>query len=97
MKELIEKLCQDRVFYHFYQISQIPHGSGNEKALSDFIFGWAKNLGLETEQDQWNNVFIRKQASPGYESAPTVMLQAHIDMVCEKADWHEHDFTKLSC
>ena len=40
MKELIEKLCQDRVFYHFYQISQIPHGSGNEKALSDFIFGW---------------------------------------------------------
>ena len=36
MNELIAQLCQDRVFYHFYQISQIPHGSGNEKALSDF-------------------------------------------------------------
>ena len=57
MNELITQLCQDRVFYHFYQISQIPHGSGNEKALSDFIVTWAKELGLEVKQDKLHNVF----------------------------------------
>ena len=92
MKELIEQLCQDRVFYHFYQISQIPHGSGNEKALSDFILGWAKDQGLDAEQDQWNNVLIRKAASAGYENAPAVMFQAHLDMVCEKAEGVDHNF-----
>lgn len=94
MKERIAQLCYNRVFHHFHQICQIPHGSGNEKALSDYIYKWAQESGFETEQDQWDNVFIRKPATPGYESAPTVMLQAHIDMVCEKADWYEHDFTK---
>jgi len=94
MKERIAQLCNNRVFHHFHQISQIPHGSGNEKALSDYLLNWAVSLGLEAEQDQWNNVFIRKKATPGYESAPVVMLQAHIDMVCEKAEWSDHDFYK---
>ena len=52
METKIAQLCQDRVFYHFYQISQIPHGSGNEKALSDYVLNWAKSLGLEAEQDE---------------------------------------------
>ena len=91
-----EQLCQDRVFTHFYQICQIPHGSGNEKALSDHIYSWALQLGLEAKQDSWNNVFIRKKASPGFENAPGVMLQAHLDMVCEKADGIAHDFAKDS-
>ena len=94
MNEMISKLCQDRVFYHFYQVCQIPHGSGNEKALSDCLLNWAVNLGLDAEQDRLNNVLIRKQATAGYENAPCVMLQAHIDMVCEKAEGIEHDFTK---
>ena len=92
MNELITQLCQDRVFYHFYQISQIPHGSGNEKALSDFIVTWAKELGLEVKQDKVDNVLIRKPATQGYENAPCVMLQAHLDMVCEKAEGVEHNF-----
>ena len=92
MDHIIETLCQDRVFYHFRQISRIPHGSGNEKALSDFILNWAKSLGLEAEQDALNNVLIRKDATEGYENAPTVMLQAHLDMVCEKDDGVEHNF-----
>lgn len=87
-----EALLEDRVFFHFYQICQIPHGSGNEKALSDYILRWARELGLETVQDGADNVLIRKPASPGYENAPVVMLQAHMDMVCEKAEGVEHDF-----
>jgi len=78
-----EELLNERVFYHFHQICQIPHPSGGEKALSDFILKWALDLGLEARQDPVNNVFIRKPASPGYEAAPAVMLQAHLDMVCE--------------
>jgi len=90
----VEALLKDRVFYHFYQLSQIPHGSGNEKAISDYVLNWARNLGLEAIQDSSMNVLIRKPASAGYESAPVVMLQAHLDMVCEKAEDVEHDFAK---
>lgn len=89
-----EELLKERVFYHFYQICQIPHPSGGEKALSDFILEWALSLGLEARQDAVNNVFIRKPAAPGYENAPAVMLQAHIDMVCEKNEQSSHDFSK---
>ena len=92
METTIAQLCQDRVFHHFYQISQIPHGTGNEKALSDYVLNWAKDLGLEAEQDQWNNVLIRKAASVGYENAPITMLQAHLDMVCEKNENSAHNF-----
>lgn len=89
-----DELLRERVFYHFYQICQIPHPSGGEKRLSDFILDWALAQGLEAKQDAVNNVFIRKPASPGYESAPGVMLQAHLDMVCEKNEESGHDFTK---
>ena len=89
-----EELLEDRVFYHFYQICRIPHPSGGEKALSDFILGWAQKLGLAAEQDAVNNVLIRKAASPGYEELPGVMLQAHLDMVCEKAEGSSHDFSR---
>lgn len=89
-----EDLRKERVFSHFYQICQIPHGSGNEKALSDYVLKWAHSLGLEAMQDSANNVLIRKPAAPGYEQLPAVMLQAHMDMVCEKAEGVEHDFMK---
>lgn len=89
-----EELLEERVFYHFHRICQIPHPSGGEKALSDFILDWALGLGLEAVQDAVYNVLIRKAASPGYEEAPCVMLQAHIDMVCEKAEDSSHDFTR---
>ncbi len=92
MENKIAQLCQDRVFHHFYQISQIPHGSGNEKALSDYMLNWARELGLEAVQDKVHNVLIRKPATPGYENAPVTMLQAHLDMVCEKAESSSHNF-----
>ncbi|MCL2373328.1 MAG: aminoacyl-histidine dipeptidase [Defluviitaleaceae bacterium] len=80
------------VLAHFEAISQIPRGSGNEKAVSDFIAAWAKNLGLKTVQDDWNNLIIYKPATPGNEAKTTVMLQAHLDMVCEKNAGVEFDF-----
>ena len=90
----VERLCAHRVFHHFYQICQIPHPSGGEKPLSDFLLSWARGLGLDVEQDGANNVLIRKPASPGREGSQTVMLQAHMDMVCEKATGVDHDFSK---
>lgn len=94
MVHTLEELKQAEVFRNFYQICQIPHGSGNEKPLSDYIVNWAGQLGLRAVQDANYNVLIRKPASPGFEQAPAVMLQAHLDMVCEKADGIQHDFMK---
>ena len=90
----LDALRRKPVFRHFYDICQIPHGSGNERALSDHVLAWAKGLGLEAERDAVNNVLVRKTATPGREAAPGVLLQAHLDMVCEKAPGVEHDFAR---
>ena len=72
------------VFHFFEQICAIPHGSYHTKAISDYLVAFAKERGLKYRQDEANNVIIWKGATPGYENAPTVMLQGHMDMVCEK-------------
>ena len=91
--ENIEELLQNRVFYHFNQISRIPRQSYKEKQLSDFLFDWANSLGLKVVQDEHYNIFIKKPASNGYEGAKPVLLQAHMDMVCEKSPGIVHDFS----
>lgn len=73
-----------RVFEIFEEISAIPHGSGNTQAISDYCAAFAGRLGLPCRQDQAGNVVIVREAAPGYESAGTVILQGHLDMVCEK-------------
>lgn len=88
----LEELLRHPVFRHFARICQIPHPSFKEKALSDALFQWAREKGYAVRQDEWNNVLLRKPASPGYENRPGVMLQAHLDMVCQKAKGVEHDF-----
>ena len=80
------------VFRAFAQISAIPRGSGNEQAISDFLVGFANHLGLFVHQDEALNVVIKKPGTPGYETAPTVILQGHMDMVCEKSDASSHNF-----
>lgn len=90
----LEQLLQHPVFHHFGELCRIPHPSFQEKAISTAVCSWARRKGFETWQDDWNNVFIRKPASPGYEDRPAVMLQAHLDMVCQKAKGIEHDFAK---
>lgn len=88
----IENIRPERVFHYFEQISNIPRGSGNEKAVSDYCLSVAEGLGLEAFKDEYNNVVIRKPASKGYENAPGVIIQGHLDMVCEKNAKTEHDF-----
>ena len=82
------------VFKYFSQISKIPRGSGNEKAISDYLVSEAKRLGLEVIQDKALNVIIKKPGTKGYENSPGVILQGHMDMVCEKNKDTVHDFTK---
>ena len=90
----LQNIKSDEVFKHFYNISQIPRGSGNEKEISDYLVNFAKNLNLEVIQDEANNVIIKKPATKGYENAPTVIIQGHMDMVCEKNSDTIHDFHK---
>ena len=82
------------VFKWFYEISQVPRGSGNERAISDFLVKFAKDRNLEVHQDKAMNVIIKKPGTAGYEKAPTVIIQGHMDMVCEKEASSNHDFLK---
>ena len=87
-------LQPQRVFYWFEQLCAIPHGSGNTKAISDFLVGFAKEHGLSYEQDSLNNVIICGPASAGYEDHEAVILQGHMDMVCEKDETCPIDMEK---
>ena len=82
----------EKVLQFFHNISQIPRESSNEKAVSDYIVQFAKDRKLEVSQDAVYNVIIKKPASKGYENSPTVILQGHLDMVCEKSHDSTHDF-----
>jgi dipeptidase D len=82
------------VFHYFEQICKIPHGSRNEKALSDYIRDWAKGLGISVIQDDVHNLIIKKPAAAGYEAADAVIIQGHTDMVCEKNADVDFDFLK---
>lgn len=92
----IEELIKNRVFYHFLEICKIPRQTFFEKEISNFIMDWSKNQGLEVYQDEKWNLLIRKPASIGYEDKKPIILQAHIDMVCEKIPEVKHDFKKDS-
>ena len=83
-----------KVFKYFEEICAIPHGSGNTKQISDYCAGFAKERGLKYIQDGTNNVIIRKDGAAGYEDSPPVMLQGHMDMVCEKEAGCDIDFEK---
>ncbi|GFI61279.1 cytosol non-specific dipeptidase [Clostridiales bacterium] len=90
----LENLKPKRVFYYFQQLSNIPRGSGNEKAVGEYCLSVAKSLGLYAFQDEFNNILIRKPASNGYENAATVIIQGHLDMVCEKNNKTVHNFER---
>ena len=94
MENVLNGLQPELVFKYFEEISQIPRGSGNEKAISDYLLDFGKSLGLECIQDAALNIIIKKTASIGYENAPAVIIQGHMDMVCEKNSDKEHDFEK---
>jgi dipeptidase D len=91
---MLEHLKPKEVFHFFEELTRIPRGSGNEKQVSDYLVAFARQRKLEVFQDEALNVIIRKPGTAGYEAAPAVILQGHMDMVCEKAEGCRHDFAK---
>lgn len=96
MSRVLEGLKPEKVFHYFEEVTKIPRGSGNEKEISDYLFDLAKSKGWEVIQDEFLNIIIKKTATNGYENSPVVMLQGHMDMVCEKNEGVVHDFEKDS-
>ena len=80
------------VFGYFEDICSIPHGSGNMNKISQYCVDFAKEHQLEYMVDEMKNVIIIKEATPGYENAEPIILQGHLDMVCEKRPDKEKDF-----
>ncbi|MCM1218603.1 MAG: aminoacyl-histidine dipeptidase [Lachnospiraceae bacterium] len=81
---VLSDLEPKNVFHFFEEITKIPHGSGNVGRISDYLVDFAKERGLFCIQDEWKNVIIVKEAAPGYEDEPAVILQGHMDMVAVK-------------
>ncbi len=81
---ILSDLQPKAVMHFFEEICGIPHGSLDTKRISDYCVRFAEERGLRYIQDDSNNVVIFKDATPGYEDHPTVILQGHLDMVCEK-------------
>ena len=94
MSEILSNLQPREVFHYFEEISKIPRESGNEKEISDYMVKFAENLGLDVKQDESYNVYIKKPATPGYENVPAIIIQGHLDMVCEQNNDTNHDFNK---
>ncbi len=94
MASALDGLKPELVWKYFGEISKIPRGSKNEAAMTKYVLDTAKKLGLEANADKSGNVVVRKKASAGRESARSVALQGHLDMVCEKNKDKVHDFTK---
>lgn len=83
---MLEQLMPREVFYYFEQLCQIPHGSGNIEQISDYLVSFAKERGLFYIQDEMKNVIIVKEATPGYEMEPPMIIQGHMDMVAVKEE-----------
>lgn len=92
----LENLYPERVFYYFEKLTEIPHGSRNTKQISDYLVSFAKEHDLKYYQDELNNVIIVKEATEGYENADAIIIQGHMDMVCEKENDCDIDFMKDS-
>lgn len=94
MSSVIEGLKPAKLWEQFYNVSQIPRGSGNEEAVGEYIISVAQKNNLEYKKDEFGNIVVKQPATPGYENKPTVIIQGHTDMVCEKNNDTVHDFEK---
>ena len=84
----------EKVLSYFKEITKIPRESGHEEHIIAYLQQFAAANNLECKTDEAGNVLIVKEAAPGYENVPTIVLQSHTDMVCEKNEGVEHDFAK---
>jgi dipeptidase D len=89
-----EGLKPERVFHYFEELTKIPRCSFDEKRVSDYLKSVGEGLGLETIQDEALNIIIKKPGSKGYESKPTVIIQGHMDMVCDRSEGFDIDFSR---
>jgi dipeptidase D len=91
---VLNALAPKELWKHFDKMLTIPHCSGNEEQLAEYLLSYSKGKNLEAEKDANGNVVIRVPATPGHEEAPVVVLQGHMDMVGEKNSDIDHDFFK---
>lgn len=82
----------EKIITYFKELSAIPRQSGDEKAASDYLVNFAKELGLWVKQDEYYNVIVKKPATEGMEDREPVIIQGHIDMVYVKAEGAEHTY-----
>jgi dipeptidase D len=94
MAQTILSLKPERLWFYFSEVLKTPRPSKKEEQIIRYLVNFGKEHKLETITDSVNNVIIRKPASPGLEKAPSVCLQGHVDMVCEKDADVVHDFEK---
>lgn len=92
MNNQITNLKPEKVWYYFNEILKIPRPSKKEEKIAQYLMNFAKEQDLEAIQDKAGNVVIKKKAFNGYENLETVVLQSHMDMVCEKNSDKTHDF-----
>lgn len=88
----IKELKPAEVWSYFYDITQIPRPSKKEEKILAYLLDFAKKHNLKSKQDKAGNIVITKEATPGKENLPTLILQSHVDMVCEKNADVDHDF-----
>ncbi len=91
---VLSGLKPENVFKYFEEICMIPHGSYNTEKISNYLVDFAKAHSLKHIQDEDGNVIIFKDATEGYENSEPVILQGHMDMVCEKESGVTIDFEK---
>ncbi len=94
MPGIWDELKPALLWKHFAEILKLPHCSGNEKPVGDYVISVAQRLGLSFKRDRVGNVVVSKPATPGHEKAGGVVLQGHLDMVCEKNSDVAHDFSR---
>jgi len=94
MASVLSNLKPSLLWKHFDEIRKIPHCSNNEKALGDYVLSVAEENGCKSRRDTAGNIVIQKPGSSGHEKARTIVLQGHMDMVCEKNSDVVHDFSK---
>lgn len=93
MTNELSNLKYPKVFQYFWKISQIPRGSGNTAAITQYLLSFANEHKLEHHISGENNIIIIKDASPSKVNSPAIILQGHTDMVCEKKPDSNHDFS----
>ena len=94
MEEDISGIEPHLLWRHFDELRKVPRCSKREGLAAEYVLSVGRRMGLDCEMDGAGNVLLRKGATPGREGSPTVLLQAHLDMVCEKNRDSDHDFSR---